>query len=259
MCSPHRVGMAAPVASAAAQACPMVQQGFLGLSSGVARGRPWLAQVARQSRPYTGRGRCGWLGRALADPFVFGEDTLLSAACANSGCFTFVSSSPLPGSRRVGGSVPTADHCLRIWELHASRPAPGSSQLDRWESAAPRAGGSCHPGPGWAERTIRQSPAVNDHAGDAATAAARRCRTKDRVVSRPQTTPSGLASVKRTERMRLEKTSCVDAFSSRTLPEPTVAPRAPSSVVSSPQECAGRPYLCDSLAANQQSDVRQKQ
>lgn len=70
----------------------MVEQGFLGLSSGVARGRPWLAQVADNLGPTPG-------AVAAAGPARRG---------ANSGSFTFVSSPPLPGSRWVGQVGPDA-------------------------------------------------------------------------------------------------------------------------------------------------------
>jgi hypothetical protein len=112
---PGRVGMAAPLRrrrhgyvrwwSRDSWACPAVSH------AGGCCG-------PRQSRACTGRCSCGWHDTALADPFVFGEATLLPAPCAssrpNSGSFTFVSSSPLPGSRWVGQSVPTADQCPRI-------------------------------------------------------------------------------------------------------------------------------------------------
>jgi hypothetical protein len=88
MCSPHGVGMAAPVASAAAQPCPMVQQDSWACPAvSHARGRGWPRWPDNLGL-YTGRCRSGWPGPALADPFVFGEDILLSAAYANSGSFT---------------------------------------------------------------------------------------------------------------------------------------------------------------------------
>ncbi len=77
-----------------------------------------------------------------------------------------------------------------------------------------------------------------------------RCRTKNRRCE-PATNRHRAGWRRLNEpRMRLEKTSCVVAFSSRTLPEPTAAHPGPLPVVTSPQEWAGRPLFCDSLMSN---------